>query len=149
MFHIVDSQGRQDQVELVEVGLLLVIELVAEHLHQDVEVLIAVGEVGRQILKCRVQSLGYFLHLRGEIFLVDQVSEGLDVVNIRNKSDGEGSVLDPARPDHPDEPHGVPDVSDEQSELVQVGGDTVSHQAQLPDPAVELGGSGGELLVSA
>ena len=149
MFHIVDSQRRQDEVEMVEVSLFLIIELVAEDLHQDVEVLVAVGEVGRQILKCRVQSLANFLHLCWEIFLADQLSEGLNVVNVRDKSDGERGVLDPSRPDHPHKAHGVTDVSYQQSELVQVGGDTVRHQSQLADASVELGRSAGEILVSA
>ena len=146
MLHIVDSEGRQDEVEMVEVSLFLIIELVAEHLHQQPEVLVAVGEVGGQVLESAVQSLGNFLHLRGEIFLPDQLSEGLNVVNVRDKPDGERGVLDPARPDHPDEAHGVTDVSDQQSELVQVGRDTVRHQSQLTDTAVELGCSGGKIL---
>ena len=55
-------------------------------------------------------------------------------------------MLDAPGPDHPDEAHGVTDVSDQQSELVKVCGDTVRHQSQLPDTAVELGCSGGKIL---
>ena len=58
-------------------------------------------------------------------------------------------MLDPPRPDHPHKAHGVTDVSYQKSELVQVGGDTVRHQSQLADASVELGGSAGEILVSA
>ena len=149
MLHIVDSEGGQDQVEMAEVSLFLVIELVAEHLHQQPEVLVAVGEVGRQIFKSGVQSLGNFLHLSREVFLPDELGEGLYVVNVGDKSDGERGVLDPTRSDHPDKAHGVTDVSYQESELVQVGGDTVRHQSQLADASVELGSSAGEILVSA
>ena len=149
MLHIVDSEGGQDEVEMAEVSLFLVIELVAEHLHQQPEVLVAVGEVGRQIFKSGVQSLGNFLHLSREVFLSDELGEGLYVVNVGDKSDGERCVLDSPRPDHPHKAHGVTDVSYQQSELVQVGGDAIRHQAQLPDTTVELCSSAGKILVSA
>ena len=59
-------------------------------------------------------------------------------VVVRDEADGIGDEMESAGPDHPDVAHGVADVSDEDSELVHVGGDAIGHDAQLSNGLVEF-----------
>ena len=138
MLNVVDSQGREDHEEVAQVSLLLVTELGREHLHQDVEILVAALETRCQVADGRIKSLGDRDHLLGKLLGAGEGREHGDVLDVGDEPDGLLGPLDAAWPDHPHEAHRVPDVGHEEPELVQVGGDTVRHQTQLADPTIEF-----------
>ena len=94
MLDVVYGEGRQDHEEVAQVRQLLVAELRREHLHQEVEILVAALKARGQVVQRLVQSLGHRHHLRGQGLGLGELGELGDVLDVGDKPDAGVNILE-------------------------------------------------------
>mmetsp|Transcript_18568 Transcript_18568/g.71662 ORF Transcript_18568/g.71662 Transcript_18568/m.71662 type:complete len:230 (-) Transcript_18568:1805-2494(-) len=136
MRDVVQREGRDDDVEILEVDVVLVAELSCEGVHQHLEVVRTLREVLNQVLHRAVQVLGGGDGGGREALVLDEVLELGDVLEVGQELDCVGDVLKATGANEANVSHGVADLRHETAELVEVG--HVVGEAQLADVRVEL-----------
>ena len=140
MLHPVDRQRREDDEEIPQMHVLRIPELGRKHVDQHLEILGAFCEIFSKISDDVVEDPSCILALGRKSLLLAQLLEADDVLQVRDEPDRVAAAVEASGSNHPDVAHGVADLRDERSELVEVAVAVRGH-AQLADALVELVGA--------